>query len=42
MTFIEKKLKILETEYVRKQFKTNVNILKIISCSISNANINIQ
>jgi len=31
----------METEYVRKQFKTNHNIMKIIS-SLENANINHQ
>jgi len=39
LTFIEEKTKKLETENVRKQFKTNSNILNILSC-IENANIN--
>ena len=38
MTPIEKKTKKLVTENVRKQFKTNQNILKIVWC-IENANI---
>jgi len=39
MTFIIKKLIQLETENLSKQFKTNQNILKILSC-VENANIN--
>jgi len=42
LTFLEKKkLSILETENVCSHFKTNQNILKILSC-IENYNINNQ
>jgi len=41
LTFIQKKLKKLETENVRMQFKTNQNILKMLSC-LENVIINKQ
>jgi len=41
MTFIEKKIKKMETENVRKQLKRNQIVFKILSC-IENANINIH